>query len=77
MSNVHSDKTDAKYLDATECGKCRETLDYERDELAEVAEVLSVTGNLTSGRTITVEYSVMHSDCALNEMRTNSNLSLA
>tara|TARA_Y100000593_G_scaffold13242_1_gene24630 strand:- start:116 stop:349 length:234 start_codon:yes stop_codon:yes gene_type:complete len=77
MSNVHSDKTDAKYLDATECGTCGETLDYERDELAEVAEVISINGNRTVGRTITVEYSVMHSDCALNEMRTNANLSLA
>lgn len=71
MTNVYSDLTDAKYLDATECGTCGERLDYGCDELAEVGEVIQI------GIEPEIEYSVMHADCAIEAMRTNANLELA
>ena len=61
-----------------QCGKCGERLDYDRDELAEVGEVIAtpvLNGRMPPIREI--EYSVMHADCAIAEIRTNPNLELA
>jgi hypothetical protein len=60
------------------CKKCSEKLDYDRDELAEVGEVIVtpvLSGRMPPIREI--EYSVMHADCAIWEMEVNPNLELA